>query len=111
MVPKMPKGTLTRNTARQLVSASSPPISSPMNEPVRAATWLMPRAMPRWLTGKASVRMAMELAISRALPTPWTIRRPISSSAPAPPTFGVKARAIEATVKMAKPALYILTRP
>ena len=107
----MPKGMLTRNTNRQLVSASRPPISSPMKEPARAATWLMPRAMPRWPTGKASVRMAMELAISRAPPTPWTTRRAISSSAPAEPTLGVRASAIEAAVKIRKPALYILTRP
>ena len=71
----------------------------------------MPRAMPRWLTGKASVRMAMELAISRAPPTPWKIRRLISSSAPAAPTLGVRANAIEARVKITKPALYIRTRP
>jgi hypothetical protein len=82
-----------------------------MKEPARAATWLIPRAMPRSVTGKASVRMAMELAISRAPPTPWTMRSPISSSAPAEPTSGVKARAIEARVKIRKPALYIRTRP
>ena len=35
-----------------------------------AATLLMPRAMPRWLAGKASVRMALELAKRKAPPTP-----------------------------------------
>jgi hypothetical protein len=67
--------------------------------------------MPRSRTGKASVRMAMELAISRAPPTPWTIRSAISPSAAAEPTPGVKARTMEAAVKTRKPALYIRTRP
>ena len=53
----------------------------------------------------------MELAISRAPPTPWTMRSPISSSAPAEPPSGVRDREIEARVKIRKPALYILTRP
>ncbi len=39
-----------------------------MNEPAMPATWLMPSAMPRWLAGKASVRMAGEFAISMAPP-------------------------------------------
>ena len=45
-----------------------------MNEPAMAATWLSPSAMPRWLAGKASVRIAAELANSIAPPTPCTIR-------------------------------------
>ena len=36
---------------------------------------------------------------------------PISSIAPAPPVWGVSDKPIEATVKIAKPALYIRTRP
>ena len=42
---------------------------------------------------------------------PCTTRMMISCMAPALPTPGVSDRAIEATVKTAKPALYILTRP
>ena len=38
------------------------------------AIWLMPIAMPRWCSGKASVRMAVELAIRKAAPTPWKSR-------------------------------------
>ena len=49
-----------------------------MNVPLKAAAWLTPSAMPRWLSGKASVRMAAELAISMAAPTPWKIRMMIS---------------------------------
>ena len=45
------------------------------------ATWLRPRAIPRSLAGKASVRIALELAISMAPPTPCMIRIPISHQA------------------------------
>ena len=37
-----------------------------MNEPAIAATWLMPRAMPRRSAGNASVRIAVEFANSIA---------------------------------------------
>ncbi len=42
---------------------------------------------------------------------PCTTRRMISSIAPALPVFGVSDRAMDPSVKMAKPALYIFTRP
>ena len=76
-----------------------------------AATLLIPRARPRWLWGKASVRMALELANRKAPPTPWNTRMMISHSAPAVPLIQVSDSSIEKTVKMAKPRLYILTRP
>ena len=59
-----------------------------MNWPEMPATWLMPIAMPRWLNGNASVRMAGELAISIAPPTACRIRQPISHSAPDGPVNG-----------------------
>ena len=76
-----------------------------MNEPASAATWLMPSAMPRCSVGKASVRIAVELAISIAPPTPCTTRKPISHSAPALPVHGSSASTTEAAAKTAKPAL------
>ena len=69
-MPTMPTGTLTQKIARQCHSARIPPMISPRKHPAMAATWLMPRAMPRWLDGNASVRMAVELANSIAPPTP-----------------------------------------
>jgi len=39
-----------------------------------AATVFVPRARPRWSSGKASVKIAMELAMRNAPPTPWKIR-------------------------------------
>ncbi len=45
-----------------------------MNEPLIPATWLMPSAMPRWCSGKASVRIAEELAMRNDAPTPWKMR-------------------------------------
>ena len=42
---------------------------------------------------------------------PWMTRMAMSSMAPAAPVLGVSDRAIDASVKMAKPALYIRTRP
>ncbi len=45
-----------------------------MKDPAIPATVLTPSASPRWLGGKASVRMALELAMSIAPPTPWKIR-------------------------------------
>ena len=56
----MPSGTLTQNTPRQEISDSTPPITSPRNEPAIAAIWLIPSAVPRWVGGKASVRIAVE---------------------------------------------------
>ena len=66
MVAKSPIGTDTKKMRRQLIGARIPPRISPRNEPLKAAAWLTPRAMPRWFSGKASVRMAAELAMSMA---------------------------------------------
>ena len=52
-----------------------------MKTPLKAAAWLTPSAIPRWLSGKTSVRMAAELAMSMAAPTPWKIRITISQHA------------------------------
>ena len=49
-----------------------------MKVPLMAAAWLMPRAKPRRSGGKASVRMAAELAMSSAAPTPWKMRMTMS---------------------------------
>src|SRR6476469_9984100 len=76
-------GTLTQNTERQFHSASSPPRTSPMNEPAIPATMLMPSAMPRCLAGNASVMIAAELAMSIDPPTAWATRQPMSHRAPA----------------------------
>src|SRR6185437_9799089 len=104
-VPRIPGGTLTRNTDRQCHSDSSPPATSPMNEPASAATWLMPSAIPRSDAENASVRIAVELAISIAPPMPCTIRKPISQIAPALPVNGTADSRIEATVNTTKPKL------
>jgi len=65
---------------------------------------LMPRAVPRWAAGKASVMIAVEFAISIALPTACATRQPISQSAPWPPVNGSRDRMIEQTVNTAKPS-------
>ena len=78
----MPIGTPTQKMARQSHCDSTPPISRPRNEPATAATMLTPSAMPRWLLGNASVRIAADDAINIAPPTPWITRQPISHSAP-----------------------------
>ncbi len=57
---KGPKGTETRKISRQSIGASSPPTTRPRNDPLIPATLLMPRASPRWFSGKASVKMAAE---------------------------------------------------
>jgi hypothetical protein len=106
-----PIGTFTQKTRRQSISARRPPRIRPMNEPAMAATWLMPMAMPRWSAGKASVRIAVELAITRAPPTPWTIRRPIRVSAPEDPWAGTTASRIDEMVNTSRPRLYMRTRP
>jgi hypothetical protein len=104
-VPKSPNGTDTRNTSRQFTGASSPPMISPMNEPAIAATPLMPSARPRWFSGNASVRIALEFANSIAPPTPCPTRIPISHRAPALPFIGVTASRIENAVNTANPRL------
>jgi hypothetical protein len=82
-----------------------------MNDPAMAATIEMPMARPRSSAGKASVRMAVELAISSAPPMPWTMRNTMSHMAAGPPCPGVSDRAMEAPVNTVKPPLYIRTRP
>ena len=82
-----------------------------MNEPAMPATWFRPRARPRSLAGNASVRIALELAISIAPPTPCRIRITISHQAAAVPCSQVTDNITENTAKSAKPRLNIRTRP
>ena len=60
-----------------------------MKVPLMAAAWLIPSAMPRWSSGKASVRMADELATRKAAPIPWKTRTTISHSPAAGPVIHV----------------------
>ncbi len=82
-----------------------------MNEPAMAAIAFMPSAVPRWLAGNASVRMAVELANRNAPPMPCKTRQPISHSAAGTPCIQVTASRMDAKVKTAKPRLYMRTRP
>ena len=86
-------------------------MSSPRNDPAIAETWLIPRAMPRWRAGNASVRIAVAFANSIAPPMPWPIRPTISHIAPEPPWKGSTESSTEKTENTAKPRLYIFTRP
>ena len=104
-MPIRPNGTLTQKTARQCHSDSTPPRIRPMNEPAIAATMLTPSAVPRWLAGNASVRIAVELANSIAPPTPWTRRQPMIQSAPPEPSSGSIASSTELRKKTRKPRL------
>ena len=76
-----------------------------MNVPLKAAAWFTPRAMPRWPSGKASVRIAAELAMSMAAPTPWKMRITIRHMPAAGPVIQVTLSASEKKVKTAKPRL------
>ena len=104
-MPNTPTGTFTQNTARQSISASTPPATRPMNWPAIAATWLMPSANPRRSTGNASVRIAAEFAVSIDPPRAWTTRQPISHCAPCAPVNGSNDSSTDATVNTAKPLL------
>ena len=104
-MPNTPTGTLTQNTARQSMAASSPPAMRPTNWPAIAAIWFVPRARPRWSAGNASVRIAAELAVSIEPPSAWSTRQPISHMAAASPRNGSKESRIDAKVKTAKPPL------
>ena len=61
--------------------------------------------MPRWLAGNASVRIAAVLAMSIAPPNAWTMRKPISHSAPCVPLNGSNESAIDAAVNTTNPRL------
>ncbi len=76
-----------------------------------AATPWMPMAKPRSSGGKASVMMAMELAKMKAPPTPWPTRMMMIHRAASGPDIQVTERRTEKTVKMAKPRVYMRTRP
>ena len=98
-------GTETRKMSRQLIGARMPPTTSPMNVPLVAATPFIPSAMPRWLAGKTSVRMAAELANSIAPPTPWKTRMTMRKMAPDAPVIQVIESTREKNVNRAKPRL------
>ncbi len=70
-----------------------------------------PSAVPRWLAGNASVRMAVEFANRNEPPMPCTTRQRISHRAAAEPCIQVTVRKIDATEKIAKPMFHIRTRP
>ncbi len=55
--------------------------------------------------------MAMELAKMNAPPTPWPTRMTMIHRAASGPVIQVTDRRMEKAVKMAKPRVYILTRP
>ena len=82
-----------------------------MKDPAIAATWLSPSASPRSRAGNASVRIALELAISIAPPTACRIRMPISHQAAAVPCSQVTDSRTENRAKIANPRLNIRTRP
>ena len=91
-------GTDTKKIRRQLIGASTPPRTNPMNIPPMAAAWLIPMAVPLCPRGKASVRMAPEFAISIAAPTPWKIRITISQIPAASPDIHVMVSSSEKKV-------------
>ena len=76
-----------------------------MKDPLKAAAWLTPRASPRCPAGKASVRMAAELAINMAAPTAWKMRMVMSQIPAACPWVQVMVSSREKRVKTAKPRL------
>jgi len=82
-----------------------------MNTPLTPTMLLIPSAMPRWLAGNASVRMAAELASRNAAPMPCTMRNAIRYSAPARPVIQSTVNNSEASVYTTKPRLYMRTRP
>jgi hypothetical protein len=66
--------------------------------PLTPTMLLIPSAMPRWLTGKASVMIAAALASRQAPPTPWTMRKMTRYMAPAWPVIQSIASSSEAAV-------------
>ncbi len=97
-VPNSPTGTEIRNTSRQSIGPSSPPRISPTNMPLTPTMLLMPRAMPRWLAGNASVMIAAALASRNAAPMPCTTRNAIRYAAPACPVIQSTVSTSEASV-------------
>ncbi len=79
--------------------------------PATPTMLLMPSAMPRWLLGNASVRIAGEFAKRNAPPTPCPRRMPTMNAPAAAPWSQFTDSSTENSVKMAKPRLYMRTRP
>ncbi len=78
----------------------------PAMEPIRNATWLMPRDKPSSWEGVASTIIAALFVKRIAEPRPWSARNPITCA-------GSVARLVssEPSVKTAKPLVYSFTRP
>ena len=105
-VPMMPSGTLNQKTHCQPKAVSAPPMIGPRIAPTATIIWLVPMAKPSSWRGKASVTMALELAIRKAPPTPCKARSAISSG-----TLEVKPASSEVSVNTAKPSTYSFLRP
>ena len=86
-------------------------MTRPRNEPAIAATLLTPSAMPRWLSGNASVRIAVEFAISIAAADALHHPPADQPQRAADRSNGSSDSATDAAVKTTKPRLYIRTRP
>ena len=69
-----------------------------MKVPLTPTMLLMPKAIPRWWVGKASVMIAAALANRQAPPTPWTSRMTMRYVAPLRPCIQSIASSSEATV-------------
>ena len=69
-----------------------------MNMPLTPTMLLIPRAIPRWRAGKASVMIAAALASRQAPPMPCTMRKTMRKVAPARPCIQSMASSSEATV-------------
>src|SRR5437660_2552574 len=104
-VPNRPNGTDTRNTSRQLIGASTPPSTSPMNMPLMPATLMMPIHRPRSRARNASVRTAAQLETRQAAPTPWTTRMTSSHVAPGRPVIQSMVSSSDAAVYTTNPRL------
>jgi hypothetical protein len=97
---KIPIGTLSRNTHRQLAASTStaPSVgpSAPATAPVAPQTATATGIFPG---GNARRTSASDDGMSTAPPTAWTTRKAIST-----PALGATAHRTEATVNRAEPA-------
>ena len=103
----MPSGTLTQKIQCQSSpSVTTPPTSGPDATPSPATPPQIPTTAPRRSAGKVEVSNVRPSGMTIAAPSPWTARKPISTS-----RFGARAHAADARLNSTSPPTYVRRRP
>jgi hypothetical protein len=104
-------GTETKKMSRQLIGASMPPRTSPMNIPLNGRRLVDAHGHAPLFHRERVGQDGGRVRHQHGRPDPWKIRITINQIPAAWPDIHVTVRRSEKNVKTAKPRLYMRTRP